>query len=109
MSSDLCCQEMPLPDSVALRQRLVILIMIDLSEPHLTGFGPLKAESCTRALASDAPPPSRRPLAALRVAALSRAQRRDGQVLPARVAVDAQLKTRHAPGQLRVTTDRHSG
>src|SRR5690606_41646039 len=47
---------------------LNVLTMPDLSEPLLTDFGPLKAESCTRALASDAPPPSRRSLAALRIA-----------------------------------------
>src|SRR5690606_11894320 len=54
-------------------------------------------------------PPSRGPLATRRIDTSSRAQRHDGQVLPALVAVDAQFKTRHALGQLWVTPDRHSG
>lgn len=82
--------------------------MPDLSEPHQIDFGPLKAKSCTRALAADAPPPSRRPIATLRIDASSRAQRHDGQMLPAVVTGDAQLKTRRALGQLWVTPDRHS-
>src|SRR5690606_3117983 len=82
--------------------------MPNLSKPPLTDLAPLKAESCTRALASDAPPPSRRPLAALKLDASSRAQGHNRQVRSALATVNAQLKTRHALGQLRVAADRHS-